>query len=132
MYILQNRVMYSKVHTVRKTLPISAPTSACRQPDSVHKRKIPFPFVLFTQRIFAFVLSFSQSGNFLLSFTSSGKLKILCLILVSISHSSMSDSTPLPTSSFQFIFNCRFKQYTIKKVFERLEKYLLFVTFLEK
>ena len=115
--------------TVRKTLPISAPTSRFRP-----QAENPFSFctVLFTQRIFAFVLSFSQSGNFLLSFTSSGKLKILCLILGSILYPSMLDSTPLPTLPFLFIFVNRFKQYTIKKVFERLEKYLLFVTFLEK
>ena len=109
-------------HTVRKTLPISAPTSACRQPDSVHKRKIPFPFVLFTQRIFAFVLSFSPSVNFLLSFTSSGKLKTICLVLVSFSHPSVSDSTPLPTSPFRIIFSLRFKQCKIKKSFCKTRK----------
>ena len=119
-------------YTVRKTLPISAPTSACRQPDSVHKQKIPFAFVLFTQRKFAFVLSFSPSVNFLLSFTSSGKLKTMCNEKDLISNPSMLDSITLLISLLRLISMRRFKHYTVRNVFVRREKYLLFVTFLEK
>ena len=41
--------------TVRRTQPNSAPTSACRQPDSSHKRKIAFQFATVSQRKFPFV-----------------------------------------------------------------------------
>ena len=44
-------------HTVRRTLLNSAPTNACRQPDSTHKRKIPLAYVRFTQSKFPFALS---------------------------------------------------------------------------
>ena len=42
--------------TVRRTLLNSAPTNACHQPDSAHKRKIPLAFVLLTQSKFPFAL----------------------------------------------------------------------------
>ena len=45
--------------TVRRTLLNSAPTNACHQPDSTHKRKIPFAYVRFTQIKFPF----AQSGK---------------------------------------------------------------------
>ena len=54
--------------TVRRTLPNSAPTSACRQPDSSHKRKFAFKYVPFIQR--KLVLSLERKISL------SGKLKI--------------------------------------------------------
>ena len=53
--------------TVRRTLPNSAPTSACRQPDSSHKRKFAFKYVPFIQR--KLVLSLERKISL------SGKLK---------------------------------------------------------
>ena len=44
-------------YTVRRTLLNSAPTNACRQPESAHKRKIPLAYVRFTQSKFPFALS---------------------------------------------------------------------------
>ena len=46
--------IYKYIHTVRRTLLNSAPTNACRQPDSAHKRKIPLAYVRFTQSKFPF------------------------------------------------------------------------------
>ena len=55
------------IYTVRRTLPNSAPTSACRQPDSSHKRKFAFKYVPFIQR--KLVLSLERKISL------SGKLK---------------------------------------------------------
>ena len=45
---------FVSAYTVRRTLLNSAPTNACRQPDSAHKRKIPLAYVRFTQSKFPF------------------------------------------------------------------------------
>ena len=65
-------------YTVRRTLPNSAPTSACRQPDSSHKRKFAFKYVPFIQR--KLVLSLERKISL------SGKLKIAPWWVQTLNH----------------------------------------------
>ena len=90
--------------TVRRTLPNSAPTSACRQPDSSHKRKFAFKYVPFIQR--KLVLSLERKISL------SGKLEKALRRVRTLYNFS---SAPLPTLPLILYIFLEFNYDEIKK-----------------
>ena len=95
-------IFYGPYCTVRRNLPNSAPISACRQPDSSHKRKIAFKFATVSQRKFPFVRCSERKIKL-------DKLIFRCLKGI---------STPYPMGSY--LFHCNksvFVLYPTKHLF---------------